>query len=69
MYKISGLDDEKLRAHANQQVEVQGQLREKTMTGAQKPTTPSADTPPDEVQEIRATSIKMIASTCSAGTN
>jgi hypothetical protein len=69
MYKISGLDDEKLRSMSNQQVEVQGRLREKTLTGATKPTTPGPTTPPDEVQEIRATSIKMIASTCTAGTN
>jgi hypothetical protein len=69
MYKISGLDDEKLRAMSNQQVEVQGRLREKTLMGATKPTTPGPTTPPDEVQEIRATSIKMIAATCTAGTN
>jgi hypothetical protein len=69
MYKISGLDDEKLRSMSNQQVEVQGRLREKTMTGATKPTTPGPTTPPDEVQEIRATSIKMLASTCTGGTN
>lgn len=69
MYKISGLDDEKLRSMSNQQVEVQGSLREKTMMGATKPTTPTPTTPPDEVQEIRATSIKMLASTCTAGTN
>jgi hypothetical protein len=70
MYKISGLDDEKLRSHSNQQVEVQGRLNDRTaITGTTKPTTPGPDTAPDEVQEIRATSIKMLASTCSAGTN
>jgi hypothetical protein len=69
MYKISGLDDEKLRSMSNQQVEVQGRLREQTVTGATKPTTPGPRTPPDEVQEIRATSIKMLASTCTGGTN
>jgi hypothetical protein len=70
MYKITGLDDEKLRSHSNQQVEVQGRLHDRTaVTGAAKPTTPGPDTAPDEVQEIRATAIKMIASTCSAGTN
>jgi hypothetical protein len=69
MYKISGLDDEKLRSLSNQQVEVQGRLLEQTMTGQTKPTTPGPDTAPDEVQEIRASSIKMIAATCTAGTN
>jgi hypothetical protein len=70
MYRISGLDDEKLRSLSNQQVEVQGRLRDRTaITGTPKPTTPGPDTAPDEVQEIRATSIKMIASTCAAGTN
>jgi hypothetical protein len=69
MYKIEGLDDEKLRTFANQQVEVRGRLETKTVTGGQKPTTPTADTRPDEVQSIRASSIKMIASTCSGGTN
>jgi hypothetical protein len=70
MYKISGLDDEKLRSHSNQQVEVQGRLNDRTaITGTQKPTTPGPGTAPDEVQEIRATSIKMLAATCSAGTN
>jgi len=69
MYKISGLDDEKLRSLSNQQVEVQGRLIEKTMLGATKPSTPGPDTAPDEVQEIRATAIKMIAATCTTGTN
>lgn len=69
MYKISGLDDEKLRSLSNQQVEVQGRLLEQTMTGRTKPTTPGPDTAPDEVQEIRATAIKMIAATCTTGTN
>jgi hypothetical protein len=70
MYKITGMDDEKLRGLSNQQVEVQGRLRDRTaITGAEKPTTPGPDTAPDEVQEIRATSIKMIAATCTAGTN
>ena len=69
MYKISGLDDEKLRSMSNQQVEVQGRLLDRTITGAAKPTTPGAGTPPDEVQEIRASSIKMISASCTAGTN
>jgi hypothetical protein len=70
MYRISGLDDEKLRSLSNQQVEVQGRLRDRTaITGTPKPTTPGPDTAPDEVQEIRATSIKMISSTCATGTD
>jgi hypothetical protein len=70
MYKIEGLDEEKLRPHINHQIEVQGQLQDRTaVTGTQKPTTPGPDTRPDEVQAIRATSIKMIAATCPAGTN
>jgi hypothetical protein len=69
MYKISGLDDEKLRSLSNQQVEVQGRLVEQTLTGRTKPTTPGPDTAPDEVQEIRASAIKMIAATCTTGTN
>jgi hypothetical protein len=70
MYKVSGLDDEKLRSHINQQVEVQGNLLDRTaVTGTPKPTSPGAGTAPDEVQEIRATAIKMIAATCTKGTN
>lgn len=68
MFRITGLDDEKLRAHANQQVEVSGRLDDKTLTGAQKPTRPGPDTAPDEVAQIEATSIKMIAATCTGGT-
>lgn len=70
MYKIEGLDDEKLRSHINQQVEVQGRLQDRTaVTGTPKATTPGTGTAPDEVQEIRATSIKMVTSTCTGGTN
>lgn len=70
MYKIEGLDDEKLRAHINQEVEVTGRLQDRTaITGEKKPTRPSADTPPDEVQQIHATTIRMIAASCKAGTN
>jgi hypothetical protein len=69
MYKVSGLDAETLRALSNQQVEVQGHLRDRKLLGGTKPTTPGPGTAPDEVQEIRAISIKMLASTCTTGTN
>jgi hypothetical protein len=68
MFNITGLDDEKLRAHANKQVEVQGQLMDKTLTGAQKPSTPGSTTDADDLKEIRVTSIKQVAGACKAGT-
>jgi hypothetical protein len=69
MYKVSGLGVDSLRSLSNQHVEVQGHLRDRKLTGGTKPTTPGPGTAPDEVQEIRATSIKMLASACPTGTN
>jgi hypothetical protein len=68
-FKVEGLDDEKLRALLNQQVEVQGRLgMVGSATPAPTPGQPPAErgvrTPPDEVQEIRATTIKSIAASC-----
>jgi hypothetical protein len=70
-FKIEGLDDEKLRSHINQQVEVQGRLGAAgSATPAPQPGQPAGErTPPDEVQEIRATTIKSIAATCTKGTS
>jgi hypothetical protein len=73
-FKVEGLDDEKLRSLINQQVEVQGRLgmpgsASPAPTPGQKPDERGARTPPDEVQEIRATTIKSIAATCTKGTS
>ena len=69
-FKVEGLDDEKLRPLLNQQVEVQGRLGMVGLAtpaptpGQPPPTDRGLRTPPDEVQEIRATTIKSIAASC-----
>ena len=70
LYKISGLDDEELQQHANQQVEIRGSIDPDEMTGAGA-STPSAgadatDRDSDDLPSIDAESIRMVAASCSA---
>lgn len=77
MYRISGLDKDKLRPLLNQQVEVTGRLE----MAARRDATPPAGAPgatgqtgaqtgrAEDLQEIRGTSVKSIAATCTGGTS
>jgi hypothetical protein len=80
MYRITGLDtDKQLKPLLNQQVEVTGRLEPAPRRDAAPPSAapdrPSAGqtgtqaSRPEDLQEIRATSIKSIASTCTGGTS
>jgi hypothetical protein len=63
MYKVEGLDDDELREHANHQVEIRGKV-----SGAPTPSSAGADSSQrdaDDVPELEAESIRMIAATCS----
>jgi hypothetical protein len=80
MYRITGLDKEKLQSLLNQQVEVTGRLE--TVPRSTSVTPPPTAQPDkhaetesdmqsgrvDELQRIRATTIKSIAGTCTGGT-
>lgn len=81
MYRIVGLDNEKLQALLNQHVEVTGRLE-----SAPQPTDMMSNTEPvrhaeaeaeaetpvsqgEDLQQIRATSIRAVSSTCMSGTS
>lgn len=80
MYRITGVDKDKLKSLLNQQVEVTGRLETVPRSSY---SAPLATTQPDkhaeteadmqsgrvdELQQIRATSIRSIAGTCTGGT-
>ncbi len=75
MFKVEGLDDEKLRSHVNQQVEVKGRFTSTGDTNRADTPRPGAPNPTagarnaDEVPDINASSIKMIAQSCSKDSN
>jgi hypothetical protein len=69
MFKIEGLDDDELRQHANHQVEVRGKVDADDLSaGATTPSAAGADAShrDDDVPEIEAESIRMVAASCSA---
>jgi hypothetical protein len=55
-YKITGLDDEKLKPHVNQQVELKGRIKAASAAAASG----------GAAQEFDASSVKMINATCPA---
>ena len=63
MYQIKGISDTELKKHINHQVEVMGRV-----TAPASTTTPSSTADKDkDLQELQASSIKMLAATCTAG--
>jgi hypothetical protein len=80
MYRITGLDkDKQLKPLLNQQVEVTGRLEARREIAPPPSGAPDRPAAPgqtgtqtgkaEELREIRATSIKSIAATCTAGTS
>jgi hypothetical protein len=70
MYKITGLDDDELKKHVNHQVEVTGRVEESgSGSSSGSPSASAGSSDISQPKEFRATSLKMVASTCSAGTN
>jgi hypothetical protein len=71
MYKVEGLDDEELRRHANQQVEIRGTIDPDDARDAGVGSDSAAgrdasqsDAADEDLPEIEAESIRMVAASC-----
>ena len=65
MYKVEGIDDDELRQHANHQVEIRGKVEADELGGSAAGADPS-QRDSDDLPEIEAESIRMIAAACPA---
>lgn len=63
MYQIKGISDTELKKHINHQVEVMGRVNAPASTAT--PSSATSDNDKD-LQELQASSIKMLAATCTA---
>lgn len=62
MYEIEGIDDEKLKQHVGQRVQIDGTFE--NVDRAQKP--PETGTPTDDLVELRGVTIRKVAGQCPA---
>lgn len=62
MYEIEGIDDEDLKQHAGQRVQIDGTFENVDRATA----TPERGTPADDLVELRGTTIRKVAGECPA---
>ena len=63
MYEVEGIDDEKLKQHVGQRVQIEGTFENVDRAQAPK----EGQTPADDLVEIRGTVIRKVAGNCPAG--
>jgi hypothetical protein len=62
MYKVEGIDDEKLKQHIGRRVQIEGTFENVDRAQAR----PGAERPTDDLVEIRGTVIRQVAGECPA---